>query len=93
MKRLALLLLLAALPLAGCRTSDSHGHADSHWYAGSHEEELSLKEMRADIIAQMRAAGATPAQIREVERQLDAMARQIKALEHQAERMEKGADH
>ena len=87
MKRLALLLLLAALPLAGCRTSDSHGHA------GSHEEELSLKEMRADIIAQMRAAGATPAQIREVERQLDAMARQMKALEHQAERMEKGADH
>lgn len=86
--RVGFVMFVLAAMVGGCHTTDA-SKAQGH----TGEEELSLKEMRAEIIAQMRAAGASPAQIREVERQLDAMARQMKSLEHQAEKMERSGDH
>lgn len=79
MKSLLLsLLLFGCLVVAGCKTAEKS--------AG--DEEISFREMRTQTIQQMRAAGASSAQIREMERQLDVMERQMKQMQRQMEKME-----
>lgn len=78
MKRFLPPILVASLVLLGCKTAEKS--------AG--DEEFSFREMRKQTIQQMRAAGASSAQIREMERQLDVMERQMKQMQRQMEKME-----
>jgi len=80
MKRHLVLLLIGILALVGCKTADRK--ADLH-------EDNSFREMRTELMQQLRAVGATRAQMRDLERQLDVMERQMKRMERQMERMEK----
>jgi len=73
------MLLLAGLTLTGCRTA--HQKAEE-------KDEFSIREMRATLIEQMKASGATPAQIRETERQMDVMERQLKNVQKQLHHMD-----
>ena len=78
MKRLVLVLLVASLALTGCRTA--HQKAEEN-------DDFSISEMRATLVEQMKAAGATPAQIREMHRQMDLMERQVKDVQKQLNHM------
>ena len=79
MKRFLLPLLAASFVLLGCKTAEKSAEDD---------EEVSFREMRTQTIQQMRAAGASSAQIREMERQFDVMERQMKQMQRQMEKME-----
>lgn len=83
MRLLHITLLAACLAVAGCRTNKAEPDAG---------EEASLREMRTEVVRQLRAAGASPAQIREVERQLELAERQVRQAEKQMKRLEEAAE-
>jgi TolA-binding protein len=49
----------------------------------------SMHELHTQVIEQMRAAGASASQIREVEKQLDKVEREARRMEKQMEKLEK----
>lgn len=71
--------------MTGCRTA--HQKAEEN-------DDFSIGEMRTTLVEQMKAAGATPAQIREMQRQMDLMERQVKdvpeAVESHGQRVSVG---
>jgi Tfp pilus assembly protein PilO len=75
-----LILIAAAITSAGCQTTKQERTS---------EDELPIREMRAELMREMKAGGATPAQLREMRRQLDALERQMKKLQRQLKRLEK----
>jgi len=83
MKRFLLPIMVACLALVGCRTASHPADAD---------DEPSLREMRSELIQEMRAAGATPAQVRNLERQLEVLERQMKKMQRELEKNDKSGD-
>ncbi len=79
MKTLLPWLLLGCLSFTGCKTAGK---------SASDDAEIPFREMRTQMIQQMRAAGASSAQIRDMERQLDVMERQMKQMERQMEKLD-----
>ena len=77
----ALALAVLLLAPAGCRTGKDN--------KSDGETAAAMRDMRKELIEQMKTSGATPAQIREMQRQMDLMEKQMKQLERQMEQMDK----
>lgn len=85
MKRLflAALLGLTCLFPFGCASADRDVSNDPD------DPRAAMRQARAQTISQMRAAGASASQIREIERQFDVMEKQMRQMQKQAEKMER----
>lgn len=78
-----LILIAAAITSAGCRTTKHEQKS---------EDEIPIREMRAELMREMKAGGATPTQLREMQRQFDALERQMKKLQRELKRLEKASE-
>ena len=80
--------ILCALLMATCFLSACSSTRDSE----TSELRGGMKQQMATVRAQMKASGATPAQLRDFDRAALAMDRQMRQLERQMQAMEKSAE-
>lgn len=68
--------------LAGCATPDRESKS------AAEDPGAMMREMRSQTINQMKTAGASASQIREMQRQFDVMEKQMRQMQKQMEKLE-----